>query len=89
MVYLFGVIGMQGYALMLEEKVDLFGPRQLSIGAVVFIVGIGGHIGYTGRFLPIPLLAGIFLNGWPAIAATAVLGILLNGIFNVLNERRE
>ena len=89
MVYLFGVIGMQGYALMLEEKVDLFGPRRLALGAVVFIVVIGGHIGYTGRFLPIPLLAGIFPNGWLAIATTAVLGILLNGIFNILNGRRD
>jgi len=82
-VYLFGVIGMQGIALMVEEKVDLFDPKQLAIGAVIFIVGIGGHIGYPGGFLPIPLLQGIFPYGWPAIATAAVLGILLNGIFTV------
>jgi uracil permease len=86
-IYLFGVIGMQGIALMVEEKVDLFDPAQLAIGAVVFIVGIGGNIGFPGGFLPIPLLTGIFPNGWPAIATAAVLGILLNGIFTVFKRK--
>jgi uracil permease len=82
-VYLFGVIGMQGIALMMSEKVDLFDPKQLAIGSTILIVGIGGHIGYPGGFLPIPALAGIFPNGWPAIATGAVLGILLNVTFLV------
>ena len=86
-IYLFGVIGMQGIALMLEEKVDLFDPAPLAIGAVIFIVGIGGHIGYPGGFLPIPLLTSIFPNGWPAIATAAVLGIILNGIFNIFPKK--
>jgi uracil permease len=82
-IYLFGVIGMQGIALMLSEKVNLFDPKQLAIGAVIMIVGIGGNIGYSGGFLPIPLLKGIFPNGWPAIATAAVAGILLNLLFLV------
>lgn len=82
-IYLFGVIGMQGIALMIEEKVDLFDPRQLAIGAVIFTVGIGGHIGYPNGFLPIPLLRSVFPYGWPAIATAAVLGIVLNLIFSV------
>ncbi len=86
-IYLFGVIGMQGIALMLEEKVDLFDPAPLAIGAVIFIVGIGGHIGYPGGFLPIPLLTSIFPNGWPAIATAAVLGIILNGIFRIFPKK--
>jgi len=86
-IYLFGVIGMQGIALMLEEKVDLFDPAPLAIGAVIFIVGIGGHIGYPGGFLPIPLLTSIFPNGWPAIATAAVLGIILNGIFRMFPKK--
>jgi uracil permease len=55
-IYLFGVIGMQGIALMMSEKVNLFDPRQLGIGAVILIVGIGGNIGYSGGFLPAPIL---------------------------------
>lgn len=80
-IYLFGVIGMQGIALMMSEKVNLFDPRQLAIGAVILIVGIGGNIGYPGGFIPFPILQGLFPNGLPAIAASAVAGILLNLVF--------
>jgi len=79
-IYLFGVIGMQGIALMVENKVNLFDARTLSVGAIIMIVGIGGNIGYPGGFLPITV-GSIFPNGLPAIAASAVLGILLNAIF--------
>jgi uracil permease len=82
-IYLFGVIGMQGIALMMSERVNLFDPKQLAIGAAILIVGIGGNIGYPGGFLPVPLLQGVFPNGWPAIATGAVLGIILNLIFLV------
>jgi uracil permease len=80
-IYLFGVIGMQGIALMMSEKVNLYDPRQLAIGAVILIVGIGGNIGYPGGFLPAPGLAPIFPSGLPAIATAAVLGIIINLIF--------
>ena len=83
-IYLFGVIGMQGVALMMAEKVDLFAPRQLAVGAVIVIIGVGGHIGYPGGFLPIPALTGIFPQGWPAIATGAVAGILLNLLFELI-----
>ncbi len=80
-IYLFGVIGLQGVALMMSEKVNLFDPKQLAIGAVILVVGIGGHIGFDGGFLPVPIFKGIFPYGWPAIATGAVLGILLNLLF--------
>ncbi len=79
-IYLFGVIGMQGIALMQEHNVSMFDPRNLAIGATIMIVGIGGNIGYEGGFLPVSI-PGIFPNGLPAIATAAVLGILLNAIF--------
>lgn len=79
-IYLFGVIGMQGVALMLAEKVNLYDPKQLAIGAVIMVIGIGGHIGYDGN-LPIPIMTGIFPNGLPAIATAAVVGIVVNAIF--------
>jgi len=79
-IYLFGVIGMQGIALMQEHKVSMFDPRNLAIGAIIMIVGIGGNIGYPGGFIPV-IVPGLFPNGLPAIATAAVLGILLNAIF--------
>ncbi len=78
-IYLFGVIGMQGIALMMSEKVNLYDPAQLAIGAVILIVGIGGNIGFPGGFLPVAgFLKGLFPQGLPAIATGAVLGILIN-----------
>jgi uracil permease len=82
-IYLFGVIGMQGIALMQEHKVSMFDPRNLAVGATIMIVGIGGQIGFEGGFLPIPILQGIFPSGLPAIATAAVLGIMVNAIFLV------
>jgi len=81
MIYLFGVIGMQGIALMMSEKVNLFDPKQLAIGSIILIIGIGGNIGFPGGFLPFPILQGIFPYGLPAIATAAVFGILINLIF--------
>ena len=88
-IYLFGVIGMQGIALMMAEKVNLFDPKQLAIGATILIVGIGGNIGYPGGFLPFPILQGLFPQGLPAIATGAVAGILLNLIFVIFKPPEE
>lgn len=89
-IYLFGVIGMQGIALMMSEKVNLYDPRQLAIGAIILIVGIGGNIGYPGGFLPVSgFLSGLFPQGLPAIATGAVLGILINLVFVFFKPSRE
>ena len=87
-IYLFGVIGMQGIALMMSEKVNLYDPKQLAIGAVILITGIGGNIGFPGGFLPFPI-PGAFPNGLPAIATGAVLGIVLNLIFVIFKPSTE
>ncbi|HWI64902.1 MAG TPA: solute carrier family 23 protein [Symbiobacteriaceae bacterium] len=86
-IYLFGVIGKQGVALIAAEQVDLTDTRNLAIGALVLVIGIGGSfftdpealkagkLVFTGN-LPIPAL------GYPpAIATASVLGILLNLVF--------
>lgn len=70
-IYLFGVIGVQGVALMQEEKVDLFDPGQLAIAAVVLVIGIGGNQFEGGNLV-------LFGMQLPAIALAAVVGILLN-----------
>jgi uracil permease len=88
-IYLFGVIGMQGIALMMAEKVNLYDPKELALGAIILIVGIGGNIGFPGGFLPIPMLTSVFPNGWPAIATGAILGILINLIFLIFKPPVE
>ena len=82
-IYLFGVIGMQGVALIQSEKVNLFEPRQLAVGAVVLIAGIGGALALKDGLFPfsIPI---IFPNGIPAIVFAAIVGILLNLLFLLL-----
>lgn len=82
-IYLFGVIGMQGVALIQSEKVNLFDPKQLAVGAVILITGIGGNLALPNSVFPfnIPFL---FPSGIPAIVFAAILGILVNTIFLVL-----
>jgi hypothetical protein len=50
---------------MMAEKVNLYDPKALAIGATILIIGIGGNIGFSGGFLPIPLLTKVFPFGWP------------------------
>ncbi len=88
-IYLFGVIGMQGVALMVESKINLFDPRTLSVGALIMIIGIGGNIGYPGGFLPISIFTGVFPSGLPSIATAAVVGILLNAIFLIFPVKAD
>jgi uracil permease len=84
-IFLFGVIGLQGVALIQSEKVDLFDPKQLAIGAVILVIGIGGSV-FAGGNLPIiiPGLKVAFPDGLPAIATSAVVGIVLNAIFLII-----
>jgi uracil permease len=85
-IYLFGVIGSQGVALMISEKVNLFKPASLAVTASILTIGIGGsffvdpvalgagQVAFTGN---IP----IFGLELPAIATAALFGILLNLLF--------
>jgi uracil permease len=79
-IYLFGVIGMQGIALLQSEKVNLFDPKNLAIGSVILICGIGGNLSLPNGLFPfsVPYL---FPTGIPAIVFAAILGIFLNAIF--------
>lgn len=79
-IYLFGVIGMQGVALIMSEKVNLFDPRQLAVGASILVCGIGGSMGLPNGMFPFPI-PGIFPDGIPAIVFAAIVGILMNAIF--------
>ncbi len=82
-IYLFGVIGKQGIALLQSEKVNLFDPKNLAIGAVILVLGIGGAMALPDGLFPfvVPIF---FPNGIPAIVFAAIVGILLNALFLVL-----
>ena len=79
-IYLFGVIGMQGIALLQSEKVNLFDPKNLAIGAVILICGIGGNLSLPNGLFPFPVPY-LFPTGIPAIVFAAIFGIFLNAIF--------
>ena len=85
-IYLFGVIGLQGIALMQEKKVNFFDPAQLAVGSVITITAIGGQI-LGGGYIPI-IVPGVFPDGLPSIATGAVAGILLNAVFLVFKPPR-
>jgi uracil permease len=82
-IYLFGVIGKQGVALIQSEKVNLFDPKNLAVGAVILVLGIGGAMALPDGLFPfeVPIL---FPNGIPAIVFAAIVGILINTLFLVL-----
>ncbi len=86
-IYLFGVIGKQGIALIQSERVNLFDPKNLAIGATILILGIGGNLALPNGLFPfkIPVL---FPDGIPAIVFAAIVGILLNLLFVALPPSR-
>jgi uracil permease len=79
-IYLFGVIGMQGIALQMSEKVDLFSPANLAVGATILITGIGGSLALPNGLFPF-IIPGVFPSGIPAIVFSAIVGILMNLVF--------
>jgi uracil permease len=87
MIYLFGVIGMQGVALIQSEKVNLFEPRQLAIGASILVLGIGGNLGLPNGLFPF-MIPVVFPNGIPAIVFAALVGILMNLGFLLVKPER-
>ena len=87
-IYLFGVIGMQGVALIQSEKVDLFDPKNLAIGAVILVLGIGGNLALPDGLFPFEV-PGIFPVGIPAIVFSAIVGILINLIFVIFQPKAE
>lgn len=76
-IYLFGVIGAQGVAIMINKKVDLFDARNLAIIAVILVIGLGGSYGFPGGMIP------AFGVQFPAIATAATVGIILNLLLSI------
>jgi len=76
-VYLFGVIGAQGIAIMIEKKVDLFSAKNLGVIAVILVIGIGGTYGFANGLID------IFGLQLPAIATASIVGIVLNLLLSI------
>jgi uracil permease len=76
-IYLFGVIGAQGVAIMINKKVDLFDARNLAVIAVILVIGLGGTYGFPNGMIP------VFGQQLPAIATAAMVGIVLNLILSI------
>jgi uracil permease len=76
-VYLFGVIGAQGVAIMINKKVDLFDARNLAVIAVILVIGLGGSYGFPNGMIP------AFGAQLPAIATAATVGIVLNLLLSI------
>ena len=86
-IYLFGVIGKQGVALLQSEKVNLFDPKNLAIGAIILVLGIGGNLALPNGIFPFKVPV-FFPDGIPAIVFAAFVGIVLNLIFVALPPSR-
>ncbi|MDD2533942.1 MAG: solute carrier family 23 protein [Eubacteriales bacterium] len=76
-VYLFGIIGAQGIAIMINRKVDLFDARNLAVISIILVVGLGGNYGFAGGMIP------FFGTKLPAIASAALLGIVTNLVLSI------
>jgi len=85
-IYLFGIVAIQGIIILKEYAVDLFETKNLSIGAVVLTISIGGQM-IGGGNIPIEV-EHFFPNGIPSIAAGALCGILLNTIFLLFSNKK-
>ncbi|NMB43925.1 MAG: xanthine permease, partial [Clostridiales bacterium] len=82
-IYLFGIIAAQGIAIMMDRKVDMFSSKNLSVIAVILIIGLGGSFAYEGGMIP------MFGTRLPAIATAAISGILLNFLLTLGDNKNK
>lgn len=74
-IYLFGMIICQGIGVLINNSVDLFSAKNLSVVSIILIIGIGGLMGFPdGRI-------NLFGISIPAIALASLIGIITNYLF--------
>lgn len=76
-IYLFGVIGAQGIAILVNRNVDLFDSKNLAIISTILVIGLGGTYAFAGGMIP------MFGIEFPAIAMASIFGILLNLVLSI------
>jgi uracil permease len=67
MVLLFGLITTVGISVLIKDQIDVSNPRNMSIMAIILVVGVGGLI--------VPVGGGMALAG---IGLAGILGVILN-----------
>ena len=82
-IFLFGAIGAQGIAIMINKQVDMFSAKNLAVIATILVIGLGGHYGFPGGNIP------IFGMEIPAIATAALVGIVLNLLLSIGGASEE
>ena len=82
-IYLFGVIAVQGVALMIEKKVDIFDERNVAVISLILVIGLGGSFGFPNGMIP------IFGAELPAIATASISGILLNLLLGIKRKEKS
>lgn len=82
-IYLFGIIGAQGVAIMINRQVDLFDSKNLAVIATILTIGIGGTYGFPGGMIP------FFGTQLPAIATASLAGIVLNFLVSFKKEETK
>ncbi|MDL2258555.1 xanthine permease [Eubacteriales bacterium OttesenSCG-928-K08] len=82
-IFLFGVIGAQGIAIMINKKVDMFDARNLAVISVSLVIGLGGYYGFPNGNIP------IFGIEIPAIASAAIVSIVLNLLLSIGRKDKE
>jgi len=81
-IFLFGVIAAQGIAIMINKNVDMFDARNLSVIAVINIIGLGGHYGFENGMIP------FFGAELPAIATASIVGIVLHLMLSIGRKKK-
>lgn len=81
-IYLFGAIAVQGIAIMVEKKVDLFSSKNIAVIATIMIIGLGGQYGFGGN---IPFFGAEI----PCVAGAAIFGILLNLALSIGEKKNK
>lgn len=75
-IYLFGAIAVQGIAILIQNRCDIFSTQNVAVIASILIIGLGGSYAYNGTIL--------FLGtSIPVIAGSAIFGIILNLLLNI------
>lgn len=84
-LYLFGAIAVQGIALMVDKKIDIFNPRIIAVMAFIAIVGLGvDSITVTPNFV----LPGIGLAAFGGIILNLFL-VFVEGLVNKVKAKAK
>ena len=80
-IYLFGAIAAQGIAILIEKGVSMFDAKNIAVIAVIVTFGLGVNYFFNGNI-------DFFGINVPAVAGAAILGIVLNFILSIGDNKK-